>query len=50
LPKLGGLYSTPGFNVAICDGSVRYFSASIKESTLKKYITRNGGEVIGPDE
>jgi hypothetical protein len=50
LPKLGGLYSTPGFNAAICDGSVRYFSGGVKESTLKKFITRNGGEVIGPDE
>jgi hypothetical protein len=50
LPKVGGLYSTPGFNAAFCDGSVRYISGNIKESTLKKYITRNGGEVIGPDE
>jgi prepilin-type processing-associated H-X9-DG protein len=49
LPKMGGLYSTPGFNAAFCDGSVRFFS-TLKEATLKKYITRNGGEAIGADE
>ncbi len=50
LPKLGGLYSsTPGFHAVMCDGSSRLFKATITETTLKGAITRNGGEVLGPD-
>ncbi len=49
LPKLGGVFPGQGFNAAFCDGAVR-FKTGLKEATLKKYITRNGGEVIGPDE
>jgi hypothetical protein len=50
LPKLGGVNPGVGFNATICDGSVRFFSSKVKEATLKKWITRNGGEVIGTDE
>jgi prepilin-type processing-associated H-X9-DG protein len=48
LPKLGGLFKG-GFNAAMCDGSVRFFPATIKAKTLEALITRNGGEVI-PDD
>jgi hypothetical protein len=50
LPKLGHLYSMPGFNAALGDGAVRFVSGNIKEATLKKFITRNGGEVVEFDE
>jgi hypothetical protein len=49
LPRLGVLPGQ-GFYAAIADGSVRFFRSKVKESSLKKYITRNGGEVIGPDD
>lgn len=39
-----------GTNVAIGDGSVRFFKASIKPALLRKLLTRNGGEVISWDE
>jgi hypothetical protein len=50
LPKLGGAFPGQGFTAAFCDGSVRFFSANAKEATLKKYITRNGGEAIKDDD
>jgi hypothetical protein len=50
LPKLGGLHPEPGFLAAFCDGTVRFFSDKIKESTLKKFITRNGGEAVEFDK
>jgi hypothetical protein len=48
LPKLGGLFEG-GFNAAMCDGSVRFLSSKITPQTLRSAITRNGGEVLGPD-
>jgi hypothetical protein len=50
LPKL----ALPGFegmvNVVMADGAVRTLSLkSLTEKTLKAAITRNGGEVLGPD-
>jgi hypothetical protein len=50
LPKLGGILPGEGFNATFADGSVRFFRSTIKESSLEKMITRNGGEVLGPDE
>jgi prepilin-type processing-associated H-X9-DG protein len=44
LPKLGG--TANGFNALFADGSVRFFSKSTSEKTLRAVITRNGGEVI----
>ncbi len=48
LPKVGGL-SGHVFHAAMCDGSVRAVSKSVKEATLRAAITINGGEVLGPD-
>jgi prepilin-type processing-associated H-X9-DG protein len=48
LPKLG-LPGARGFNAAMCDGSVRMISHNITQQTLRSAITRNGGEVLGPD-
>src|SRR5262249_43793501 len=50
LPKLGGVPFEDGFNVGLCDGSVKFISTKIKEATLRAYITRNGGEVIDPNQ
>ena len=46
LPKVGGLFDHI-FHVAMCDGSVRTVSTSVKEATLRAAITINGGEVRG---
>ena len=46
LPKLGGIFDGD-FNVAFCDGSVRFVKNGVKEDILKKYITIAGGEAIG---
>jgi prepilin-type processing-associated H-X9-DG protein len=48
LPKLGQP-SRKGFNAAYADGSVRFFSSSISEPTLRALITPNAGDVPGPD-
>jgi hypothetical protein len=48
LPKLGGLFPG-GFHAALADGSVRFVSDKITPQTLRSAITRNGGEVLGPD-
>jgi hypothetical protein len=48
LPKLGHHFGN-GFNALLCDASVRFVSAKVSEKTLKAAITRNGGEVLGPD-
>jgi hypothetical protein len=50
LPKLGGVFGGEGFNAAFADGAVRFLPGTIKESSLKKMITRNGGEVLDKDE
>ncbi|HVS35906.1 MAG TPA: DUF1559 domain-containing protein [Gemmataceae bacterium] len=49
LPKVGGIFKDI-FLGAMCDGSVRSFSMSIKEDTLRALITRNGGEVVDPNK
>ncbi len=49
LPKLGAI-SPEGFWVAMADGSVRFLSHTIKESTLRAAITRNGGEIVNLNE
>jgi uncharacterized protein DUF1559 len=38
-----------GFRVALADGSMRWLKKDISETTLRAAITRNGGEVLGPD-
>ena len=48
LPKLGGLFDD-GFHAVIADGSVRFFTPKLTERTLRSAITRDGGEVLGPD-
>jgi prepilin-type processing-associated H-X9-DG protein len=45
----GGIFGGD-FNAAFADGSVRYFKKGLKEETLKKLITINGGEVIEKEE
>jgi prepilin-type processing-associated H-X9-DG protein len=49
LPKLGGVFDG-NFNVAMCDGSVRFVKKGVKDEMLKKYITTAGGEVPGPKD
>lgn len=49
LPKFGNFYQG-GFNAAFGDGSVRYFSPTVAEATLRAMITRGGGEVIPIDQ
>src|SRR5262249_24978080 len=49
LPKLGGFGTfSKGFNALLCDGSVRWFPDTTDQGVLRKWITRDGGEVI-PD-
>jgi hypothetical protein len=48
LPKLG-LPDAAGFQASLCDGCVRFLSHKITQATLHQAITRNGGEVLGPD-
>jgi prepilin-type processing-associated H-X9-DG protein len=48
LPRLGGVFKG-GFNVAMCDGSVRFISNKISETTLRAAVTTAGGEVLGND-
>ncbi len=45
LPKFGG-YFPDGFNVALCDGSVRFLNNTVAERVLRALITASGGEVI----
>jgi prepilin-type processing-associated H-X9-DG protein len=47
-PKKGiGSLFEGGFNVGMCDGSVRFVPKMIDPKTLKALITRAGGEVVG---
>jgi hypothetical protein len=48
LPKLGGMFED-GFNTLMCDGSVRFLSRKISETTLKAAITRADGDILGSD-
>jgi hypothetical protein len=38
-----------GFKVALADGSVRLIDQKVNERTLRAAITRNGGDIVGPD-
>jgi len=49
VPKLGGVFEL-GFNAGFADGSVRFFRKTISQKSLRAYITRNGGEVVGNDD
>ena len=46
LPKFAS-FTNGGFNALFADGSVRFMSNSTPEKTIRAYITRNGGEVVG---
>lgn len=48
LPALDNQFSG-GSQAALVDGEVRMISSSISQQTLRAAITRNGGEVLGPD-
>jgi hypothetical protein len=48
LPKLGGLFPG-GFNAGMCDGAVRFVSATVKPATLHLVIQRNDGQPIPND-
>ncbi|MHB1422030.1 MAG: DUF1559 family PulG-like putative transporter [Gemmataceae bacterium] len=48
LPQLG-LPGASGFMAVMCDASIRTFSHKITKETLRGAITRDGGEVLGPD-
>jgi hypothetical protein len=50
LPKLGNFYGNGMFNAALFDGSVRALRTNLRESTLRAYITRAGGEEIPRDD
>jgi prepilin-type processing-associated H-X9-DG protein len=45
---LGGI-RPGGFNVAMCDGSVRFISESLDPQTLAWLFQRNDGNVVDPD-
>jgi len=47
--KLIGFVANGKAQVAMCDGSVRTLSKLPSKETLNALITKNGGEVIGPD-
>jgi hypothetical protein len=50
LPKLGGLYESGNFVVALADGSTRTLNRqSISETTLRAAMTASGGEQMGAD-
>jgi beta-lactamase regulating signal transducer with metallopeptidase domain len=44
-PKLGGFFKE-GFNVGLCDGSVRFISGKIEPATLKILISPQAGEPV----
>jgi type II secretory pathway pseudopilin PulG len=47
---LSGLRSTADtVGIALCDGSTRLIKVTISRETWKALMTRNGGEVLGPD-
>jgi uncharacterized protein (TIGR03067 family) len=48
LPKLGGLFPD-GFHVSMADGSIQWVHRGFDERELGATITRDGGEVLGPD-
>jgi hypothetical protein len=49
LPDLRSVFKD-GFRVALGDGSTRWIrTKEISDATLRAAITRNGGEILGPD-
>lgn len=48
LPRLG-LPGAAGFNAALGDGSVRFFSHATSPQTLKLWIQADDGQVIPPE-
>ena len=49
LPKFGDWYGI-GFNLALCDGSVRLHAHKIDEATMRALITVGGREpIVNPD-
>ena len=48
VPQVGGLFEDV-FYAAMADGSVRSFPRTIKEETLRALVTRDGGEVVDPN-
>jgi hypothetical protein len=48
LPDLRSLFRD-GFRVALADGSTRWLTKEVGEKTLRAAITRNGGDILGPD-
>jgi len=48
LPRLDPLFRD-GFRIALADGSVRFLSRKIGETSLRAAITRNGGETLEND-
>jgi prepilin-type processing-associated H-X9-DG protein len=45
LPKLGGIFKG-GFNMALCDGSVRFVRPNFNARTLALMITRSDGQPV----
>ena len=43
-----GSFHPGGFNCGMADGSVRFIKIAIDPTTLRKLITRAGGEVVVP--
>jgi hypothetical protein len=48
VPRIQGHWAN-GFMAAMADGSVRLIDKKVSEQTLRAAITRNGGDVLGPD-
>ncbi len=48
LPPLATVFKK-GFRFAWSDGSVSFLPKDTREPTLRAIITRNGGEILGPD-
>lgn len=46
LPKLGGKPHEDGFNILLCDGSVRFLKNDTPEKLLRALVTAKGTEVI----
>jgi prepilin-type processing-associated H-X9-DG protein len=45
-----GAFHPGGFNALFADGSVKFLKAAVRPETIRALITRNGGEVIAPDD